>query len=99
VYVSGNDDASLDVFLLFGSLLGHLLDDAIVYVAVQLVNGDVPVAVKIGFPVVNPSTRERMNTDRVPSPMMSFPSKEYWVASDAVRTTRPLPWNFSRACT
>jgi hypothetical protein len=27
----------------------HLLDGAIVYVAVQLVNGDVPIAVKIGF--------------------------------------------------
>ena len=33
-----------------------------------------------------------MNTDWVPSLMMWFPSKEYWVASDAMSATHPFSW-------
>ena len=40
-----------------------------------------------------------MKTDDVPDPRRSSPSKAYWVASEAVRTARPLPWNRSRVCT
>lgn len=49
MYVSRDDDAAFNVFLFFGSLLRHLLDDAVMYVAVQLINGDIAVAVEIGF--------------------------------------------------
>jgi hypothetical protein len=75
VYVSCDDDAAFNVFLFFGSL----------------VSGDIAVAVEIGFSGSYPRTRERVKTDRIPSPATWFPSKEYWVESEAVSTTRPLP--------
>jgi hypothetical protein len=53
-HVAGDDDAALDVALHLGPLLGHLLHDAVVHVAVELVDGDVSVAVEVGGPLAEP---------------------------------------------
>src|SRR6266511_2037906 len=47
VDVSGDDSAALDIVLLLGALLGPLRYDSVVDVAVQLVEGDVAVAVQV----------------------------------------------------
>ena len=55
--ISGKDDATFNVFLLLGSLLRHLLDNALVHVAIQLVNGDISVAVDVGLASHQPLRR------------------------------------------
>ena len=58
-----------------------------------------PSSSRSAAPLLIASTRYRVNTEDVPVPRRSSPSNAYWVASEAVSTARPLPWNRSRVCT
>ena len=50
MYVSSDDDSTFNVFLFLGSLLGHLLDDTVIYITVEFVKGDVSITVEVGLP-------------------------------------------------